>query len=134
MMALYLLPLLLVVSSCSMYFEPEFNLSGEIRVYQVVDGDTFIASSGEYVRLIGIDAPERKQEGYHEATDFLRQFEGKTVMLEAEGADRDSYGRLLRHAFIDNQSLAVELLRSGNADIYKEYNGTYSDDFVAALR
>lgn len=130
----FLLPLLLLVSSCSIYFEPEFNLSSELRIYQVVDGDTFIISSGEYVRLIGVDAPEKGQEGYHEATDFLRQFEGKAVMLEGEGADRDSYGRLLRHAYVDNKSLALGLLESKNAVIYSSYNGTHFEEFLAALK
>ncbi len=133
-MKLYrLLPLILLVSSCSIYFEPEFNLSGEVRVYQAVDGDTFIISSGEYVRLIGVDAPEKGNEGYHEATDFLRQFEGKAVTLEAEGADRDSYGRLLRHAYVGNESLAVALLENGNAVLYSGYNGTHYREFSAAV-
>ncbi len=133
-MRLYiLLPLLLLVSSCSVYFEPEFNLSGEVRVYQVVDGDTFVTSGGEYVRLIGVDAPEKGEEGYNEATDFLRQFEGKAVVLEGEGADRDSYGRLLRHAYVSNESLAAALLESGHAVIYGGYNGTHYGEFSAAI-
>ena len=129
-----ILPLLLLVSSCSVYFEPEFNLSKEVRVYQVVDGDTFIISSGEYVRLIGVDAPEKDKEGYHEAADFLRQFEGKSVALESEGADRDRYGRLLRHAYVGNVSLSVALLEKGNAAIYGGYNGTHYGEFSAALK
>ncbi len=132
-MKLYpLLPLLLLVSSCSIYFEPEFNLSNEVRVYQVVDGDTFIISSGEYVRLIGVDAPEKGEEGYHEATDFLRKFEGKAVTLESEGADRDSFGRLLRHAYVGNTSLEIALLESGHASVYPGYNGTLYSQFEAA--
>ncbi len=130
----FLLPLVLLVSSCSVYFEPEFNLSGEVRVYQVVDGDTFIISSGEYVRLIGVDAPEKGKEGYYEAADFLMQFEGKAVTLEAEGADRDGYGRLLRHAYVGNESLAMALLENGHAIIYTGYNGTHYGEFSAALK
>ena len=126
----YLLPLL-VISACSIYFEPEFNLTDEVRIYQVIDGDTFIVSGGEYVRLIGIDAPERKQEGYHEATDFLRQFEGKAVTLEKEGDEHDKFGRLLRHAYVNNKSLAVSLLENQHAVIYNNYNGTHSQEFLA---
>ena len=133
-MKIYLLPLLLLVSSCSIYFEPEFNLSNDTNIYQVIDGDTFVISGGEYVRLLGIDAPEKGDENYQDSTDFLRQFEGKQVILESEGFDRDRYGRLLRHAYVDNESLAVELLKNKHALIYKEYNGTYFDKFVAALR
>jgi len=133
-MRVYLLPLLIIISSCAIYFEPEFNLTDEVRIYQVVDGDTFVASEGKYVRLIGVDAPEKKQEGYHEATDFLRQFEGKVVILEAEGEDRDKYGRLLRHAYVDNQSLAVLLLKNNHSVLYSDYNGTYYEEFLAATR
>ena len=39
---------LLVVSACR----------PESRVTRVIDGDTFVLSSGEHVRLWGIDAPE----------------------------------------------------------------------------
>jgi len=124
----YLMPLIILLSGCSIYFEPDFNLSEEVRIYQVIDGDTFIVSGGEYVRLLGVDAPERKQEGYHEATDFLRQFEGQAVTLEAEGADRDKFGRLLRHAYVNNKSLAVALLENKHAVIYDEYQGTYREE------
>ncbi|MAG15797.1 hypothetical protein CMO88_01930 [Candidatus Woesearchaeota archaeon] len=134
MKAYYLLPLIILISSCSIYFEPEFNLTNEVRIYQVIDGDTFIASGGEYVRIIGIDAPEKKQEGYHEATDFLREFEGKTVILEEENKNRDKFGRLLRHAYVDNQSLAVALLENKHAVIYSSYNGTYYEEFLAAAK
>lgn len=130
---IYLLPLL-VLSACAIYFEPEFNLTNETSIYQVIDGDTFILNGGHYVRLIGIDAPEKKQEGYHEATDFLRQFEGMVVILESEGDERDRYGRLLRHAYVDNQNLALLLLKNNHSVLYSEYNGTYYEEFLAASR
>ena len=128
----YLLPILLV-AGCSVYFEPEFNLSDEVRIYQVVDGDTFIISGGDYVRLIGVNAPDRKEEGYHEATDYLRQFEGKLIVLEQEGENRDGFGRLLRHASVDNKSLAVSLLEEDHAEFYADYDGKYHEEFVSAL-
>ncbi len=134
MRSYYLLPMLLIISSCSVYFEPQFNVSNETRIYQVVDGDTFMLSSGDYVRLIGVDAPEKGAEGYHEATDFLRSFEGKAVVLEREGADRDIYGRLLRHAFVGNDSLELLLLGNNYAVVYSGYNGTYYGEFAAASR
>ena len=127
----WLLPFLLV-AGCSVYFEPEFNLSDEVRIYQVVDGDTFRISSGEYVRVIGVNAPDRKEGGYHEATDYLRQFEGKNVLLEEEGENRDKFGRLLRHAFVDNKSLAISLLEEGHAEIYGDYGGKYHEEFLSA--
>ena len=130
-----LLPLLILLSSCSIYFEPEFNLSNETRVFQVVDGDTFIISGGDYVRLLGIDAPEKGEEGYHEATDFLRNLsEGKVVVLISEGANRDRYGRLLRHVFINDTNVALELLENNLAAIYENYNETYGGEFSKAVK
>ena len=132
-MRIYVLLPLLLVAGCSVYFEPEFNLSSETYVYQVVDGDTFIISGGEYVRIIGVNAPDRKEGGYHEATDYLRQFEGKEVILEEEGEDRDKFGRLLRHAFVDNKSVGVSLVEDGHAEIYEAYKGKYYEEFIKAL-
>ena len=132
-MKIYVLLPLLFVAGCSVYFEPEFNLSNETYVYRVVDGDTFIISGGEYVRIIGVNAPDRKEEGYHEATDYLRQFEGKEVILEEEGEDRDKFGRLLRHAFVDNKSVGVSLIEDRHAEIYEDYKGKYYEEFIKAL-
>ena len=132
-MRIYALLPLLLVAGCSVYFEPEFNLSNETHVYRIVDGDTFIISGGEYVRIIGVNAPDRKEGGYHEATDYLRQFEGKEVILEEEGEDRDKFGRLLRHAFVDNKSVGISLIEDGHAEIYEDYKGKYYEEFIKAL-
>ena len=134
MKAYFLLPLALVMASCAYYFEPEFNLSDEKRIYQVIDGDTFIITGGEYVRLVGIDAPDRGEQGYHEAADFLRQFEGKKILLEREGSDRDRFGRLRRHAYAGNMSLSLLLLQNGHAVIYRSYDGAFLEDFTSALK
>jgi hypothetical protein len=68
-------------------------------VTDVVDGDTLDISTGERVRIIGIDTPERGDCGFDAATDHLRSLvAGKTVSL-VPGArdDIDRYGRLLRY-------------------------------------
>ena len=41
------------------------------KVTRGIDGDTIELSSGERVRLICIDAPERGVDGYSEAVDYL---------------------------------------------------------------
>jgi micrococcal nuclease len=85
------------------------------EVVRVVDGDTFIATvdgSRERVRLIGIDTPEAAsaaegsvrpaESGSLEATLRLEELlEGKRVFLVKDVSDRDSYGRLLRYAWLD---------------------------------
>lgn len=50
------------------------------RVSEVIDGDTIELEGVGRVRLIGVDTPERGEECYEEATDFLRRrVGGKTV-------------------------------------------------------
>jgi endonuclease YncB( thermonuclease family) len=70
------------------------------KVTRVIDGDTIQFSTGETVRLIGVDTPEtkdpRKPVQYFgkEATAFTRQLvEGKSVRLEYDQQRHDKYGR-----------------------------------------
>ena len=70
-------------------------------VARVIDGDTIVLASGERVRFIGLDAPEVGMPGADEATRFVRQrVEGRVVWLEADGADRDRFGRLRRYVWL----------------------------------
>ena len=77
-----------------------FSLT-QATVQHVIDGDTIVLSCGERVRFIGLDAPEIGEPGADEATQFVRELvEGKTVWLEADGADRDRWGRLRRYVWL----------------------------------
>ena len=94
------------------------------EVVRVVDGDTFIVmvdGSRERIRLIGIDAPEaawaaagavRPAEiGSLEATSRLEELLlGKSVLLASDVSDRDTYGRLLRYAWLDTRTCVNILL------------------------
>lgn len=69
-----------------------------LRVTRVVDGDTLYVSTGESVRLAGIDSPELGECGYDEATARLERLVlGRRIRLVRSGEDRDRYGRLLRY-------------------------------------
>jgi endonuclease YncB( thermonuclease family) len=66
-------------------------------VKRVLDGDTFETyrkvNGSNYVRLAGVDAPERHQFGGSGATSRLRrQIQGKTVTLQPVGR---SYSRVV---------------------------------------
>jgi len=79
---------------------PVFSLT-EATVARVIDGDTIVLTSGERVRLIGVDAPEVGELGADQATRFVRErVEGQTVWLEADGRDRDVHGRLRRYVWL----------------------------------
>lgn len=77
-------------------------------VVRVIDGDTFEyydGNSGKIlkVRLLCVDTPEKRDEGYEEATDYLKSLIlHKQVILSSSVTDKDKYGRLLRYVYIDD--------------------------------
>ncbi len=73
-----------------------------ITVSYVLDGDTIKLSTGEEVRLIGINAPEVGEKCYGEAKEELKELIlGKEIILEKDIDDKDQYGRLLRYVYTD---------------------------------
>lgn len=71
-----------------------------VVVEAIIDGDTIETSAGT-VRVIGIDAPERGECGYDEASAFvatlLREGDAVTLTLPEGENQTDAYGRLLRY-------------------------------------
>ena len=87
-------------------------------VERVIDGDTLVLDSGEHVRLIGIDTPERGECGYREAGAKLRRLvEGRTVNLPNPSSvqDRDKYDRLLRYVDRGKIDAGYAQIRAGLA-------------------
>jgi len=88
-----------------------------VFVARVVDGDTLKLDSGETIRLLGINTPERGERYYAEAKMFLQLLvENKSIELERRGQDK--YRRTLGHVFIDNKHVNVELVEKGFANVY----------------
>lgn len=89
-------------------------------VADVHDGDTIRLQDGSRVRLWGVDAPELKQAGGHEAQAFLAQLvQGREVQLEPHGTDR--YGRQLAVVRVGGRSANEALLAAGWAWWYRKY-------------
>jgi len=89
-----------------------------LTVIHVVDGDTVDLSSGERVRVIGIDTPERGECGYTAATEYMESLVlGKEVEV-TPGArdDRDQYGRSLRYLDVGRTDAGLALITQGVAD------------------
>ncbi|MBU2576337.1 MAG: thermonuclease family protein [Nanoarchaeota archaeon] len=66
-------------------------------VKRVIDGDTFQTyrkvNGSNYIRLAGVNAPEKHQFGGAQATNRLKhKIQGKTVTLQPVGR---SYGRIV---------------------------------------
>ncbi len=67
------------------------------RVKKIIDGDTLIVSSpvsgSRYIRLAGVNAPEKRQRGYQTAKASLKsRVGGKKVWVTPVGR---SYGRIV---------------------------------------
>ncbi|MBI2050957.1 MAG: thermonuclease family protein [Parcubacteria group bacterium] len=94
-----------------------------VVVDYAIDGDTIKLPSGERVRLIGIDAPEKGQCFYEESRQFAQSFlDGRTVILERDISGEDDYQRLLRYVFFpapseseDREFVNDALVRQGYA-------------------
>jgi micrococcal nuclease len=95
------------------------------QVIGVTDGDTISvlrAGRREVVRLLGIDAPERRQAYGERAKQHAAALAfGKVVAVEAAGRDR--HGRLLAEVRLpDGRSLNQELVRAGFAWWFRRYS------------
>jgi len=110
-------------------------------VEKVFDGDTILLSTGQKVRLLGINTPEvagrnkDPESGGEEAKAWLKQrLEHKRVRLELDIEKQDKYHRTLAYVFTDNkQHINLELVQQGLAtvNIYPP-NFKYVDALLAA--
>ena len=90
----------------------------------VSDGDTIKLRCGESaeetVRLLQIDAPEKKQAFGRQAKEALSNLAyGKLVELERSGTDR--YGRTVGRVSLEGVDLNLEMVRQGFAWCYRKY-------------
>ncbi len=71
-------------------------------VQTVEDGDTFTLKNGRTVRLVGINAPNRGQKNFSEATKYLsNQVTNNKVFLEYDRYQDDKFGRILAWVWVD---------------------------------
>lgn len=99
------------------------HIDAQVRVRQVIDGDTVLLSDGQHLRLIGVDTPELAHHGAPaqalaiEARDRLRLLlahHQNTLNLRYDSERHDHYGRLLAHAFlVDGSSVEAWLQEQG---------------------
>jgi len=93
----------------------EYEKLPDSYVATVIDGDTIKLASGDIVRLLCIDAPEKGKEGYEEARDFLESLIlNKEVILESDIEDKDKYNRLLRYVYLNTSEEMIFV----NKEIY----------------
>ncbi len=85
----------------------------------VVDGDTIDVEGVGRIRLVGVNTPERGQDGYQEAKNFVKsQCLNKMVYLDIDDKKNyDKYDRVLAVVYVDDTNLNAQLLNKGLAEI-----------------
>lgn len=117
----------------------------------VDDGDSFVLKGGQKVRLLGIDAPERKgsdRDRYYLRQGIRRktlrqiaqkalhynigQLKKKEVRLEYDREIRDKYGRLLAYVYLpDGRMLNRILLEKGYVAVFRRFDFKRKQEFLA---
>ena len=126
---------LLVLGGCLQQQElPYFEPVERAEVERVIDGDTIVLKSGERVRLIGIDAPEKGENCSEEAKNRLQQLVlGKSVLLGKDVSERGKYGRLVRFVYADGLFVNLALIEEGFALAFEfEPDTSFSELFREA--
>lgn len=131
--------------------------SQSYMVSEVIDGDTFVISTGEKVRLVQIDSPELSSgECYAEESKkalayILKPYKGSSreersdlktleknigVNLKQDSSldSIDRYGRQLSYAHVGDKNVNLELVKIGAAApyFYQGARGDYADELENA--
>jgi micrococcal nuclease len=121
------------------------GLTGAVTVVDVVDGDTIKVSTGETLRLIGVDTPETRDPrrpvqcfGREASARAHALLDGARVRLEHDPSQgrRDKYGRTLAYVWLPDGRLYNEtIIAEGYAHEYTyAIPYRYRDAFRAAER
>ncbi len=128
---------LILLSLIILFFYNLTYANGLMKVKRVIDGDTLLLTTGERVRLIGVDTPETKhpqkpvQYFGKEAYLFTKKMtEGKEIRLEYDWQRRDKYGRLLAYVYLlDGTFLNAEIIKQGYGFAYTRFPFKYLEEF-----
>ena len=95
-------------------------------VLNVHDGDTITARcpAGRLrVRVWGIDAPEIGQRPWgYRSRDRLKALLGPSHQVRIQVVDTDTYGRSVGRLYVDGRDLGLQMVRAGQAIVYRHYN------------
>ena len=122
------LPIVFVLISSLVYsYVQADTVTGNI--VRIIDGDTMVVLDSNKVqykiRLMGIDAPEKKQAYGKKSKENLSDLiAGKFVVVEYDKLDR--YQRIIGKIQLSGEDINLEQLSSGMAWHYKKYQGEQS--------
>ena len=103
--------------------QENINIEFEGIVNYVIDGDTLDINDNR-IRLSLINTPERGQEGYMEAKDFVKNLcLNKKGQVDIDDGQRrgDRYGREVGVVYCDGINLNKALMENNLAVIYSKY-------------
>lgn len=126
-------------------------------VTKVNDGDTFEIETGDRVRLLGIDTPEKWESGKLDkdsersgkdketikklgalASEYTENtlLNKKVILIsDSTNSDKDRYGRLLRYAYLeDGTFFNLKIIQDGYAYAYTKYPIIFQNEFLEAQR
>ena len=139
-MKLALVVVVLAVLAAGLWLRHSQGSSGGAVVAQVIDGDTIVLTSGQHVRLVQIDTPEKHKECYGDAASALTQQllpAGSHVRIEQDpNLDQvDRYNRKLAYVFKGDDDLNVTLVREGAAGVWFFHGsrGRYASELLDAV-
>ncbi len=71
-----------------------FGVEDDLRVSEIIDGDTVVLSDGRVIRLLGFNAPEKSDSLFQKSVVMLEALtKNKTIWLEKDRYEKDRYGR-----------------------------------------
>ncbi|MCF7845026.1 MAG: thermonuclease family protein [Kiritimatiellales bacterium] len=137
--ALVAVTILLVSCQATSKTTPPLPSVEEAIITRVVDGDTLtilLKGKMEYVRIIGIDAPEKDECFYTQATEQMKSLtEGKRAILESKtDENRDKYDRLLRYVSVDGIDVGGQMIFEGFAKNYPWFPHPRNETYDAIER
>lgn len=114
---------------------PTLGLARTVTVDRVIDGDTFVTTDNEHVRLIGVDTPEASSDDCYaqKAKTYLESLIlGETVNLKFDEDKYDQYDRTLAYVY-SNGSINRKLLGKGYAFVYTvQPNDLYESKYLVS--
>lgn len=124
---------LVIIFAAFVQCKKTIKQGSEVRIKEVIDGDTIILENGRHVRLLGIDTPEMHYESPESPepyaiaaknfTDSLASNKKCLLEFDTVGDTVDSYGRLLAFVFLlpDSTFLNAKIVERGYSEVFDEY-------------
>jgi len=140
---LFILTAALILILGSYFFIGQKNSLAEVHINEIIDGDTYKTSSGETIRVLGVDCPEidgEKKKGKYfafKAKEFAEnKILDKKVKLEFDSEKKDKYGRLLAYIYLGDKGMFnLHLLQEGYANLMIiSPNRRYEEKFKKAVK